>query len=58
MMSFHCLFINNSEIDDNVALFLPGNCMYVVTTATEPRHVTIGHQCVILDRRGLQFTGR
>ena len=23
----------------------------VITTATEPRHVTIGHQCVILDHR-------
>jgi len=30
----------------------------VITTATEPRHVTIGHQCVILDHRGLHFTGR
>ena len=30
----------------------------VDTTATEPRHVTIGHQCVILDHRGLHFTGR
>ena len=30
----------------------------VITTATEPRHVTIGHQCAILDHRGLHFTGR
>ena len=30
----------------------------VITTATEPRHVTIDHQCVILDHRGLHFTGR
>ena len=26
--------------------------------ATERRHVTIGHQCVILDHRGLHLTGR
>jgi len=30
----------------------------VITTAAEPRHVTIGHQCVILDHRGLHFIGR
>ena len=30
----------------------------VITTATEPRHVTIGHQCAILVHRGLHFTGR
>jgi len=30
----------------------------LITSCTEPRHVTIDHQCVILDHRGLHFTGR
>jgi len=36
----------------------PSKQASAITTATEPRHVTIDHQCVILDHRGLHFTGR
>ena len=38
--------------------FPPSKQTSMITTATEPHHVTIDYQCVILDHRGLHFTGR
>ena len=54
----NCMYVECTTSIGDPVWDTPSKQVSVITTATEPRHVTIDHQCVILDHRELHFTGR
>ena len=54
----NCMYVECTTSIGDPVWDTPSKQVSVITTATEPCHVTIDHQCVILDHRELHFTGR